>query len=232
MNSVGANNCASQPSLEVVAKKPRHIVDEYCLCQHCHRDVLCSLVSPRCRPSGTCPTVWFTALTRTQVCEEARKDVARAAAAAAAMWHHHRRCRRHRCTAVTTQFAVLSVVMTSRDLWPPSRVSSCRPRVWRQLRRCPCLSGGCESNTSALALCYNFCRAASMLNSLIATLKPQSNGLWYSDWYTARWSVGCYIWYSEEGTGRGPSPLRPLLTVPNITAHPSTASVPTSYYSM
>jgi len=38
--------------------------------------------------------------------------------------------------------------------------------------------------------------------------------------------VGCYIWYSEEGTGRGPSPPRPLLAVPNVTAHPSAASVP------
>ena len=32
--------------------------------------------------------------------------------------------------------------------------------------------------------------------------------------------------YSEEGTGRGPSPPRPLLAVPNVTAHPLTASVP------
>ena len=24
--------------------------------------------------------------------------------------------------------------------------------------------------------------------------------------------MDCYIWYSEEGTGRGPSPPRPLLT--------------------
>ena len=45
-------------------------------------------------------------------------------------------------------------------------------------------------------------------------------------WYTGRWWVDCYIWYSEEGTGRGPSPPRPLLAVPNVTAHPSTASVP------
>ena len=45
-------------------------------------------------------------------------------------------------------------------------------------------------------------------------------------WYTGRWWVDCYIWYSEEGTGRGPSPPRPLLAVPNATAHPSTASVP------
>jgi len=44
-------------------------------------------------------------------------------------------------------------------------------------------------------------------------------------WYTGRWRVGSYIWYSEEGTGRGPSPPRPLLTLPNVTAHPSTVSV-------
>ena len=43
-----------------------------------------------------------------------------------------------------------------------------------------------------------------------------------------RWPlmVGCYIWYSEEGTGRGPSPPRPLLTVPYVIAHQSTISVP------
>ena len=38
--------------------------------------------------------------------------------------------------------------------------------------------------------------------------------------------MGCYFWYSEEGTGRGRSPPRSLLAVPNVTAHPSTASVP------
>jgi len=38
--------------------------------------------------------------------------------------------------------------------------------------------------------------------------------------------VGCYIWYSEDGTGRGRSPPRPLLAVPNVTVHPSTADVP------
>jgi len=32
--------------------------------------------------------------------------------------------------------------------------------------------------------------------------------------------------------GLGPGPPSPLLAVPNVTAHPSTASVPTSYYSM
>jgi len=46
--------------------------------------------------------------------------------------------------------------------------------------------------------------------------------------YTGRWWVGCYIWYSEEGTGRGRNPPSPLLAVPNVTAHRSTASVPTT----
>jgi len=54
----------------------------------------------------------------------------------------------------------------------------------------------------------------------------------YGDWYTGRWWVGRYIWYSEEGPGRAAAPPSPLLAVPNITAHPSTASVLTSYYSM
>jgi len=39
--------------------------------------------------------------------------------------------------------------------------------------------------------------------------------------------VGCYIWYSEEGTGRGHSTPKPLFAVPNVTANPS-ASVPIS----
>ena len=38
----------------------------------------------------------------------------------------------------------------------------------------------------------------------------------HRSWYTGR----CYIWYSEEGTGRGHSLPRPLLAVPNVTAHP------------
>jgi len=40
-------------------------------------------------------------------------------------------------------------------------------------------------------------------------------------WYTGCWWVGCYIWY-----GRAAAPPSPLLAVPNVTAYPSTASVP------
>ena len=38
--------------------------------------------------------------------------------------------------------------------------------------------------------------------------------------------MGCYIWYSEEGPELDRSPPKPLLAVPNVTAYPSTASVP------
>ena len=59
------------------------------------------------------------------------------------------------------------------------------------------------------------------------TLKEQRNDVHqYGDWLV------CYISYSEEGPGRAAAPPRPLLAVPNVTAHPSTASVPTSYHSM
>ena len=43
---------------------------------------------------------------------------------------------------------------------------------------------------------------------------------------------GLLFWYSEERPGRAAAPPSPLLAIPNVTAHPSTASVPTSYYSM
>ena len=48
-------------------------------------------------------------------------------------------------------------------------------------------------------------------------------------WYTGRWWVDCYIWYSEDGTGRGRSPPGVVLAVPNVTDHPSTASVFTNH---
>jgi len=38
--------------------------------------------------------------------------------------------------------------------------------------------------------------------------------------------VGCYIWYSKEGPKQAAAPPSPLLAVPNVTAHPLTASVP------
>jgi len=55
----------------------------------------------------------------------------------------------------------------------------------------------------------------------MATLKPQSNG------FTAT-SYG--DWYIEKGTGRAETPPSPLLVVPDVTAHPSTAIVPTAVH--
>jgi len=70
----------------------------------------------------------------------------------------------------------------------------------------------------------------------MGAIKPHSNGplftQQYSDFYAGCWWVGCYILYSEEGPGRAMALHSLLLAVPNVTAHPSTASVPTSYYSM
>ena len=72
-------------------------------------------------------------------------------------------------------------------------------------------------------------------NPLIATLKLQSNGPSSSNTVVGTLAVdGWAVTFgtARRGTGRGRSPPRLLLVVPNVTAHPSTASVPTSYYSM
>jgi len=89
------------------------------------------------------------------------------------------------------------------------------------------------------------CLKSAVFNPLMPILKLQNNGPLYCNtvigtlphqiiwsWYTGRWWVGCYIWYSKKGPGRAGAPPSPLLAVPNVTAHPSTASVPTSYYLM
>ena len=56
------------------------------------------------------------------------------------------------------------------------------------------------------------------------TLKPQT------DHYTANVSNTVIGTLAVEGPGRARAPPSTLLAVPNVTAHPSTASVPTSYY--
>jgi len=65
----------------------------------------------------------------------------------------------------------------------------------------------------------------------MGTLKPQSNGQLYSN--TVIGTLAVDGWAVTFGTARaGWGPAQSLLTVPNVTAHPSTASVPTSYFSM
>jgi len=66
---------------------------------------------------------------------------------------------------------------------------------------------------------------------LIKTAEQRTIIQQYGDWYTGCWWVGCYIWYSEEWPGRrAGARASPLLAVPNVTAHPSTASVPTTKF--
>jgi len=90
-----------------------------------------------------------------------------------------------------------------------------------------------------LHLCNSIARQKYTINLTLwgPQLKPHSNGprtiiQQYDCSYTGRWWAGWYIWYSEERPRRAGTPPSPLLAVPNITAHPSTASVPTSYYLM
>ena len=78
-------------------------------------------------------------------------------------------------------------------------------------------------------------KAVPSFNTVITTLKPQSNRASYSNTVIGTLVVGGWavtFGTARMGTGRGRSPPRPLLTVPNVTAHPSTASVSTSCYSM
>ena len=63
------------------------------------------------------------------------------------------------------------------------------------------------------------------LNARIETAEQRTIVQEYGDWYTGRWWVGCYIWYSDEGTGRDRNPPSPFLAVPNVTAQPSAVSV-------
>jgi len=67
-----------------------------------------------------------------------------------------------------------------------------------------------------------------IINPLVATLKPQSNGPSYSN--TAIGTLAVDGWAVTFGTARrglDVAAARPLLDVPNVTAHPTMASVPT-----
>jgi len=70
------------------------------------------------------------------------------------------------------------------------------------------------------------------VSPLIATLKLQSNEASYSSTVIGTLTVGGLLHLVQRGGDWvGPSWPRPLLPVPNVTAHLSTACVPTSYYS-
>jgi len=66
----------------------------------------------------------------------------------------------------------------------------------------------------------------SIISSLMGTLKPQCNPPLYSNTVIGTLAVGgCAVAF-------GTAPPSTLLAVPNVTAHQSTVSVPTSYYSI
>ena len=54
----------------------------------------------------------------------------------------------------------------------------------------------------------------------------------YGDWYIGAVDEWLLHLVQREGPGRAVAPFRALLPVSNVTAHPSTASVSTSYYSI
>ena len=74
-----------------------------------------------------------------------------------------------------------------------------------------------------------------LFNPLIPTLKPHSNGPLYSNMVTGTLAVDGYVvtfGTARRGLGRAGAPPSPPLAVPNVTAHPPTASVSTSCHSM
>ena len=75
----------------------------------------------------------------------------------------------------------------------------------------------------------------SAVNPLIATLKPQSNGPSYSNTVISTLAVdGFAVTFCTARRGLGGAAARPgpSSLYQMYTAHPSTVSVPTSYYSM
>ena len=67
----------------------------------------------------------------------------------------------------------------------------------------------------------------SALNVIVNNLDSKGNSTTSNNTKLVHWPLmgGLFIWYSEEEPGRAAAPPSPLLAVPNVTAHPSTASV-------
>jgi len=73
---------------------------------------------------------------------------------------------------------------------------------------------------------------AGHFNPLILTLKPQSKGPLCRNTVIGTMAVdGWAVAFGTARRGLG-GPPSPLVAVPNVTAYPSTASVPTSCYLM
>jgi len=64
------------------------------------------------------------------------------------------------------------------------------------------------------------------MGTLIKTVEQRAITQEYGDWYTDRWWVGCYIWYSDEGPGWTGAPPSPLVAVPILLPHVDAHSTP------
>jgi len=93
----------------------------------------------------------------------------------------------------------------------------------------PCV--GKYANSKRVSGCFSHSQTRALVVFLLTLLTPKAVLVLHRiirSWYTGRWRVNCYLWYSEEGPGRAAAPPSPLLAVPNVTAYPSMASVPTT----
>ena len=89
--------------------------------------------------------------------------------------------------------------------------------------------------TTAFSVSRDITNYTRVIDPLTAALKPHSNGPLYT---AIRWLVHWPLMgvllhlVQRRGAWAGCGPAQSLLAVPNVTAHPSTASIPTSYHSM
>jgi len=116
---------------------------------------------------------------------------------------------------------------------PQGRRRRTRPKntrrrgVEQEMKEAHLTWGAMETTARDCVQCRQLVGGLCSTNPLKATIKTAQQRTiiqQYDCWHTGRWWVGCYIWYSEDGPGRAAAPPSPLLAVPTVTAHPSTAS--------
>ena len=112
--------------------------------------------------------------------------------------------------------------------WPGQKRAQARPRCTKCKTASPCKTSLKWVNRLLRWPKTIFNDSAILhFNRLMGTLKLHNNGPLYSN--TVIGTLAADGWVVTFGTAAPPSPL---LAVPNLTAHPSTASVPTSFYTM
>ena len=135
------------------------------------------------------------------------------------------------CNSYDCVVPYVNIILHRRRFWAKSAASwsvrwccfrSCWTVLCHVMRGRPsCLlqSAGGEANRHLLAFALSSMRIicpnrVSQREWIIAVslgcfVTVRHRIIW--SWYTGRWWVGCYIWYNEEGTGRGHSLPRPSL---------------------